>query len=647
MSYKKNTIATVIADIEKKKIFLPALQRKFVWGRYQIELLFDSLMRNYPFGTFLLWKLDRKKADAYVFYEFLTNYDERDPYNKRKTGAFSHEEIIGVLDGQQRLSSMFIGLMGTHTEKAPYKRRANQSAYETMSLYLNLLSLPYTITTDNRIEEQEDRNFEFRFLKGDVSKSNTLRRVTDIDGHFLREEPMLWMKVGDVLKWYEDPEFDQIIEELSYERTDLQKKALVDQKRVIKRALETLHRRLHRDELINYFEVAKDDLEDILKIFVRVNSGGTVLSKTDLLFSTIVATWDNGRERIEALLKKINAKGDKFSFGNEFLMRCCLVLTDAPVVYKVHSFQAQNVQKIRDEWSGIAKAVEAMVDLLVEFGFSGELLTSQNATIIIAYYLYKGGARNDESKLALRNYLLHALLNGIFGSSQDQLISSLRNAFRDEVKVDGVSIGYKGRFANLTFEQLLKIELPQQKTLKVTEADLDRFLAHTKGPSSFFVLTLLYPELRYSDTAFHQDHMHPYSGFTNENLTEMGIPSDQWPQWYSLRDCVPNLQLLNERRNISKNDTDLSSWLSKMKEYEREAFVQNNFFPSNVGLEFKEFIAFFAARRELLKEELKKVLAMNNVLQQPTPPAPSKSVPMWVQHEGDEEDSNLEEVSEN
>ena len=54
-------------------------------------------------------------AKNYVFYEFLKEYDERNPYNRRKTGAFLHEEITGVLDGQQRLSSMYIALMGTHT----------------------------------------------------------------------------------------------------------------------------------------------------------------------------------------------------------------------------------------------------------------------------------------------------------------------------------------------------------------------------------------------------------------------------------------------------------------------------------------------------------------------------------------------------
>lgn len=120
-------------------------------------------MRNYPFGTFLFWRLNRKKAENYVFYEFLKEHDSRSPYNRRHTGAFLPQEIIGVLDGQQRLSSMYLGLMGTHTEKLPYKRSSTPDAFPKMCLYLNLLSLPYTLDENDKIQTLERQNFRFDF----------------------------------------------------------------------------------------------------------------------------------------------------------------------------------------------------------------------------------------------------------------------------------------------------------------------------------------------------------------------------------------------------------------------------------------------------------------------------------------------------
>ena len=398
MAYASMSIKDAIKAIEESKIYLPALQRKFVWGKHQIQMLFDSLMRNYPIGTFLFWRLQKEKADTYVFYEFLREYDERNPYNVRKTGSFLQPEIIGVLDGQQRLSSMYIGLQGTHTERALYQRANNARAYKKTMLYLNLLSLPYILNEENEIETDEEKNFEFRFLTEESSKTQLSRKIKFIDEfnkEIETEDSMFWFRVGDILLWKEDPEFDLIIDQFIETSTnENQKRELISKRRFIRKCLSILKDRITKEQLINYFDVSKNDLEDILKIFIRVNSGGTQLNKTDLLFSTIVATWENGREEIEGLLKHINTKGERFNFSNEFLMRCCLVLSDSPVLYKVNSFKSENVQKIKDEWKDISSAVSQMVDLLVEFGFSSNTLTSHNATIIIAYYIMKGGEIN-------------------------------------------------------------------------------------------------------------------------------------------------------------------------------------------------------------------------------------------------------------
>jgi len=616
MSYKSKSILQIVKEIEGSKVYLPALQRKFVWGKPQIELLFDSLMRNFPIGTFLFWNLEREVANNYVFYEFLKEYDQRNPYNKRKDGSFLNPEIIGVLDGQQRLSSMYIGLQGTHTEKAPYMRWADENAYRKSKLYLNLLSLPYQINEDNAIEINEEQNFEFRFLTEKESKTWIVRKNKQIDENgteTILEENMYWFKVGDVLLWSADPEFDIIIDAFLTEcSTEIQKKQVSEKRRLIKKALETLNKRITSEQLINYFEIDKQDLEDILKIFIRVNSGGTQLSKTDLLFSTIVATWDNGREEIENLLQKINRKGDGFGFSNEFLMRCCLVLTDAPVLYKVNSFKTENVEKIRDEWPKIANAIEQTADLLVEYGFSHSLLTSQNATIIIVYYLYKGGAVNDNTKADIKKYLIHALLNGIYGSSQDQLIAFLRNSFREASKDATGKTTYKLKYSQFSFDELLKLELPSRKTLYVTDIELENLLTYRKGASSFFVLSLLYPNLKYKEVQFHQDHIHPASKFTADTFSSLRLPEEEQEEWMKMRDMIPNLQLMEGRQNESKNAEDFETWLGKKEPSEQQHFKITNYIPENESLEFRNFKSFFEKRKTKLGEALRKVLAINN-----------------------------------
>ena len=396
--------------------------------------------------------------------------------------------------------------------------------------------------------------------------------------------------------------------------------------------LKTLHRRITEDLHINYFEITKDDLEDILKIFIRVNSGGTQLNKTDLLFSTIVATWDNGREEIEGLLKLINEKGEKFNFTNEYLMRTCLMLTDGPITYKVNSFEADNVEKIKVEWPNIKNAVSKTVDLLVEFGFNFSLLTSQNATMLIAYYIMKGGDMGDASKKSLKNYLIHALLNGIYGSSQDQLIAVLRNALREERTTDGGKKEYVLKSKTFSFDELLKVTLPLKKSLYVNEAGIDLYLTYKKGAASFFVLSLLYPHLKYTEVSFHQDHIHPAALFTKEKFIESGVPEEQWKEWSSLKDTIPNLQLMEGRQNVSKNATEFKKWMEQLPQDKLENFCLSNYIPKEQDFDLANFISFYEARKKKLKEALKQVLAFSTTAVM----VPTEEEPPYTEEEAEE-----------
>ncbi|EMH36662.1 hypothetical protein HMPREF1425_00444 [Helicobacter pylori GAM71Ai] len=89
----------------------------------KIEKLFDSILRGYPIGSFLFWKLpkeditksDEQDSDKLNFqlYQFITNYDERKPHNEKiRIEQIRRDDLYIVLDGQQRLTSLYIGLKG-------------------------------------------------------------------------------------------------------------------------------------------------------------------------------------------------------------------------------------------------------------------------------------------------------------------------------------------------------------------------------------------------------------------------------------------------------------------------------------------------------------------------------------------------------
>jgi hypothetical protein len=151
----------------------------------------------------------------------------------------------------------------------------------------------------------------------------------------------------------------------------------------------------------------------------------------------------------------------------------------------------------------------------------------------------------------------------------------LRKALREGTATELIDVSNPSTGRRFSFDRLLTIDLPQQKSFAVTETDIERFLQSTKGAPSFFVLSLLYPQLRYNEVVFHQDHIHPTAGFTEGSLRELGIPIEQWQEYWSLRDCVPNLQLMNGRQNLSKNATPLKDWLGRMSELEQASFAKD------------------------------------------------------------------------
>ena len=158
------------------------------------------------------------------------------------------------------------------------------------------------MTESGEIKLNEAENYPFSFLTEKESQKLE-RKIED------QIKPCYWFKVGESLYWDKDENIDAyyqtLIAQIQTEHQDqMQFLEILEQHQTeVLYGLKTLHGRLHDENLISYFQVRENDLENILKIFVRVNSGGTILSKTDLLFSTVVATWSAGRDKIEKLNK--------------------------------------------------------------------------------------------------------------------------------------------------------------------------------------------------------------------------------------------------------------------------------------------------------------------------------------------------------
>ena len=577
--YYEETISDVISRIDSNQLFLPALQRKFVWKTEQIEGLFDSIMQGYPIGTFLFWELNNKKAiENYLFYEFVDHYHQRNTRNEEAILS-GKNKIVSVLDGQQRLTSLNIALRGTYSYKIIRKHISNPNAYPKRQLYLNLLP-----------RDDEDFEYEFKFLTEEESCKT--------DSHHI------WYRVNKVLTC----SYSELSQHYKYLKENNDVKIVTGNRNIIIATLKTLHKRICRDKYIAHFDLRGMSIDEVLDIFIRVNSGGTKLSKSDLLMSTITASWDKARDEVEDLIDNINMKGRGFKFDIDFIMRACLVLLDLPVLFKVRSFGPEAIQKIRSEWKNISFAVYETVDLLIDFGFDGLTLTSRNAVIPITYYVYNGGSQKSPYRGDLKKYLQRVLLTGYFGSHGDQALSGLRDYLRKQ-SADGSYILKKKKFSFNDLKQNMSIP---GKTLEITEEYIDTFLEYKKGKQAFMVLSLLYPDLQYNVINYDQDHIHPAINFRNKTLRDMGLSEQEITEWKEMKDQVPNLQMMDGRSNKVKNKTPFGDWLEDKNSIwasdQMKGYLHKNYIPEKIEYGFANFNEFFILRKKKLKKRLLAIL---------------------------------------
>lgn len=571
MAYEKKTIRAVIEEINSRKIYLPAIQRKYVWDDDQITRLMDSIMLGYPIGTFLFWKVRKSiiNKKEYSMYEFIKDFHERDVYkNPSAPQPFpigSDEETIwAVLDGQQRLTSLYIALQGSMSRKLPNKRWKNDDAFPVKELYFNLHS---------QRTDEEDISYEFKFLTQEEAKK--------------QKDDMIWYLVKDILKYSQDELVTDLIIPNGWASD-----------KVAMKNISLLHTRLVGDEIINYFEVQTDSIDSVLDIFVRVNSGGTVLSKSDLLFSTIVSHWDKARDEIDKLLAEINKIGEGYKFSNDFIMRTCLYVLDMSVTLKVETFKKESVLKIKNNWENIRKAIKDTVDLLNEFGFNSENIISYVAVSPMVYYRFKGGNFDAESKSELRKYIVISQVRQIFGAATNSALTSIREALK-AAPADSF------RMSNL-----LNVRFTGERTLRYTSDEIDAmFDTYEIGAYTFMLLSLLYPNLKYSQKGFHQDHMHPYAGFEENKIASLKLPDGsviddiRKDEWRRRRNTLANLQLLEGRENESKNATPLVDWIKVIANSENAKYM-----PSDSSYELSHFEEFMEKRQKLMSDALKAIL---------------------------------------
>ncbi len=577
------TLRDAVTAIERGDYVLPAIQREFVWKQEQICRLFDSIMQGIPFGTFLFWRVEPSSVEAYKFYGFVRNYHERDNPHCPDLGLVTGRQLTAVLDGQQRLSALNIGLRGSMTVRQPAMWRTNPKAYPVRHLYLNLLSNPEP--------DDEGEVYSLRFLEAPrphVPGKELWFKVPDILG--MKSGALMFKWVSAALK----NDGGLVPEEESstaYETLDL------------------LHRVIHAENKVSYYEEGSQSLERVLRIFIRLNSGGTVLSYSDLLLSIAVAQWKgDARKEIHSLRDDLNSIGTGFAFSNDFILKAGLMLAGiASVGFKVENFTKTSMEELEKQWAGIRRALLLTVELAASFGLSGQGRWAESSLLPVAFYLYRSNAPDNfathssraSDRSSIRDWLLRSLLkpSGIWGSGLDTLLTALRTVLQKSAQPI---------FPAAALEEEMR---GRGKELSFSEPEVE-LLLDTAYPDyrTFLLLSLLYPFIDLKNH-FHVDHVFPKAKLTEAQLRRAGVPLDEVGELANKANRLPNLRLLGGPENNEKRAKLPSEWLDLnfTSAATRSEHIANHDL-GKVPADATDFEHFFESRRVAMKIRLQALL---------------------------------------
>ena len=448
-------------------------------------------------------------------------------------------------------------------------------------LYLNILA---------EADEEEGARYQFGFLREDGSRDATEKhcwfRVSDIRA---------MQRSADIIRWTKeilppDDLFDRALETLSL-----------------------LYEVVHVKPMITYYEESSQKIDKVLHIFIRMNSGGTPLSYSDLLLSIAVAQWNylDARKEIQDLVDDLNRIGRGFNFSKDFVLKAGLMLCDVDVVFRVANFNKANMDMLEARWPAVKQAIMLTVKLIDRFGFGRDNFSAANALLPICYHLYISSHGDSfltstgysPDRKAIRQWLIRSLLKkGTWaGGGIDGLLMALRRIMR----MSGA--------ADFPIDNIMDVMAERNKSLVFTDEEIED-LADMRFTDRrvFFLLSLLF---RFVDLAqhFHVDHIFPRARFSTDDLEGAAIPEEKHQTYWEMMDGLPNLQLLEGSKNTEKQTTLPSDWLNNLTAGDpeaRQAYIDRHLLDSlPAGL--SEFQKFYEARLKRLEERIRKVLGVN------------------------------------
>lgn len=553
------TIYEALENIKNGKYVMPAFLRQYVWNMEQIEKLWDSILLDYPIATFLFWHVD---DDNVSWDTYFCNFLSEVSFDSRKQAVSVNYELsninvkitdTAVLDGQQRLTSLFLSLLGQAYVKQKYARRTTVGG-TVVKLVIELNK--HKLTVDE--EEYNSKKYDIKFTEKVGKLSPTQFEIKEILGS----------------KFQDETTREQAIEAAIVN-------VPADSKDYARGILNKLYNKIFAEKLIRYTEIQNMNQDDALEMFVRFNSGGKALKKHEITMSILEAYWPNAKTEFGRLLV------DSYEgFGSDFIVRSALMLYGDVIKSNINK---QIAEDLKNNWQDFKKALKNLETVLKGMKIEvSRFASSWNVLLPIIYFIYYNPdyANNLDG---IKAYLIRAVLFTYFQSGTTSKLQQM-----------------KSNINNNEYEITIYM-LEQMNDLRVTDGKIDDIINSEKG-SRVAGEALYFLGIDWINKTFkyEQDHLHPYDRF--DSTKPISVSMEDWRRWRGNRNRLPNLQLLEGRSNGSKNAMRLVDYYNDMNDEQRAMFRKEALIPDDVSLELENFEDFYEKRKELLTTKIRQLL---------------------------------------
>ena len=283
----------LISEIQKGQIKIPKFQRDFVWSIDKTAKLLDSILKGYPIGTFILWETNERLNDI------------KNIGNLVLPPVPDDIKVQYVLDGQQRITSLYAAFLGASIQKEGEKKITNYG-----SIFVDL-------------EGDIDNNDEQII----VSEQPETKNISLKD--------LLNSKYSDLRENYSNEDIDKIQE---YKETFTS----YDFSTVVLR---------------------KEDIDSAIEVFTRINTGGQTLTLFEIMSAK---TYDEEQkfdmqDRFQKLLKQLEVSKYETISSTVILNVLGLILSKNKECKRKVVLQLDK-QSIIDIWDDIISSLKESID---------------------------------------------------------------------------------------------------------------------------------------------------------------------------------------------------------------------------------------------------------------------------------------------